>query len=164
MSSDPKEQSRQAFERILVRMLAAGWVRQYAFSQGNVTHLTWTERGGLAAVRLKEWSEALHLLPHDNWPLLLDILAQGLALHPASHADNATKFLAGLVPAGFARQASFNSRDGSTVLWTAAGRTCLGLFRGMVVDLGLSGDEDGLLVLFHIAVSWAPDLDTPLRF
>ena len=39
-----------------------------------------------------------------------------------------------------------------------------GFWRESIEQVGLHGDQDGLLALVHIIIGWTPGLDTPLKF
>lgn len=155
---------RALFGRIMDRMVEAQWLHSYTFTEGKGYHLNWIERGTLAAMQLKDWGERLRLLGADERPLLLFHLANGNLPHPDSNAATVNAVLRPLADAGLASHAVFRSGVGCELVWTASGVAFCDEFIGLVSELGLTIDEDELLILFQIAAGWAPGLDTPVKF
>lgn len=126
---------RALFERVLNRMLRAGWVHHFTFTEGKGWHINWIGDGIERACLLKQISISLRLNMDDRAPLFFDILAHGERLPETAPVDH-------------------NYRVDPTIAqyWSQS-----------IDQLGLHGDEDGLLVMVQIVIGWAPDLNTPLK-
>ncbi len=77
MSGD--DQMRRNFEQVLERMLRAGWIKEFTFTEAKGFHIVWTEEGGLNAVLLKQWYKDLALGDADDLPMFACIIADGWA-------------------------------------------------------------------------------------
>lgn len=152
------------FTRVFDRLVEKGWIHKLTFTQGKGWHVGWSERGTLAAIRLKQWDDALAISEADERPLIFDELAQGITLHPLSNATTLDVALSPLVNAGLAEHV-FVARDrGVAIAWTPAGLEFLDALNGWLGELGLHGDEDGLIAFFQIIQGWAPDGSTRVKF
>lgn len=114
-------------------MVQAGWLKSHIFTTGNGHHLVWTPQGGQRAVLLKDVASSHGLDQDDRAPLCFDILCQGKSL-----------------PAGVSGAAEVDP-------------LVAGFWQECVGELGLHGDEDGLIALIQIVDGWAPDGETEIR-
>ena len=123
---NPGNEPRQIFTRILDLMLKAGWLHHHAYTEGKGFHLAWSVKGAARASGLSRIIQGCSLDEGDKTPLVFDILAYGERL-----------------PSGF----SFlgDAPDEEKAAWREA-----------VAELGLRGDEDGLLAMVHIVEGWKP--------
>jgi hypothetical protein len=128
------DEMKSLFTRVLDRMVEARWIHHYTFTNGKGFRPAWTLAGVAHANRFNFIIKGCGLDEGDKSALIFDKLAHGESL-PVGFS------FIGDIPEDVAR----DWRDG-------------------VAELGLRGDEDGLLTMVHIIEGWKPDLDTPIEF
>ena len=116
---------------IFTRMAKAGWVESFAYTEGKGWFVTWTVTGMGQAKVLKALSEQLGLRTHDLAPLAFDAFTRDLPL-----------------PEGL------NVQIGEIHPMVKEA------WREAVDQIGLAGNEDGLLILMHLVSGYAPDENT----
>ena len=121
------------FTRVFDRMVEAGWIHHYTFTTGKGFRPAWTVTGTARASRFSFIIKGCGLDEGDKSALIFDKLAHGERL-PDGFS------VAGDIPEDVTR----DWRDG-------------------VAELGLRGDEDGLLGMVHIILGWQPDSETPIE-
>lgn len=123
-----ESQLHELHETIWLRMLKAGWLKAYRYTEGKGWHITWTSLGADQSAGLKIIAETFGLTEHDLAPMAFAKLAKGVALPP------------------------------EMMLATRPDEVLLDAFAKAMDVLELShDDEDLLLVLIHAVVGWAPD-------
>ncbi len=152
-----KEEMDALHTRLFDRMVERGWLLRYTLTKGKGFHLTWLKKGAMASVLLKNWGLALRIPDGDNYAFIVTELAHGSYFDPRSAPNPIRAVLASLKAAGFAHRAEWISGIGIDIHWTSDGEDFKTALCELVDDLGLRGDEDGLLCLFSIADGWAPD-------
>ncbi len=157
-------QMKALFERVMDRMVKAGWLLSYTFSEGHGFHLNWTEAGTLASVQLKKWAEALGLLDSDDRPVFCYELSKGHSLGGPFPDAMVKAQLARYVQSGFASSAELRDGNVCDLVLTDSGRAFHAGLLAAVDTLGLRPDLDHLLALFHVASGWAPGPETETRF
>lgn len=128
------EEMAALYTRVLDRMVGAGWLHRYTFTEGSGYRLAWTLDGGTKAIRLAGIIDAMGLEDGDRNAALFDKFAHGERL-----------------PDGFGILGDIP--DAVTRDWREA-----------VGEIGVRGDEDGLLILVHIVKRHEPGLETPVEF
>jgi hypothetical protein len=121
-------------EELFSRMAKAGWVESFAYSEGKGWFVTWTVAGAGQAQVLHALSERMGLRNHDLAPLAFDAFVRDEPIPKGLAVEVAP--LHPVVKQG----------------WCEA-----------IDQLGLRGDEDGLLILMHLLATYAPDHTTPVR-
>ena len=124
------DETRALFERVMDSMVRAGWLHSHVFTEGKGHHLCWTPEGGALAQGLRQIAVAYALQDRDDAPYLFYVACQD-----------------GTLDTGHGGPVEIDAEIAQ-------------LFRQGVADLRLYGDKDGIRVLVHIVVGWAPDADT----
>lgn len=128
-----KEQIEALYSRVLDRMVLAGWVHRYTFTDGKGLRVAWTDRGAIKAIGLGVIVDTFGLHNGDRGGELFDKAAHGEGLPDGTG-------IVGDIP------------DSMYSDW-----------RAWVGELGLRGDADGLFGMVHIVREWGPSLDTPFE-
>jgi hypothetical protein len=116
------------------RMVIAGWLHSYTYTDGKGFHLTWEVPAGTErAILLKKIIESFRVQSDDRAPMVFDKIARGESLPSYGRAFNLDAEVAGY--------------------WIES-----------VDQLGIARDEDTLLWFTHIITGWAPDDQTPMKF
>ena len=121
-------------EEIFTRMAKAGWVESFVYTEGRGWFLTWTVAGAGQAQVLKALSEKMGLHGNDVAAVAFDAVARDQPLPEG--VTGTTGVIHPLVKAA----------------WCEA-----------VDQLGLAGNEDGLLILMHLVAGYAPNHTTPIE-
>jgi hypothetical protein len=77
MSITTDDEMRAQYERVLDRMVMAGWARSYTVQTGKGFSITWETAGGQKAIVLKLIVKKCSLLDDERNPVMLDRLARG---------------------------------------------------------------------------------------
>lgn len=143
------------------RMLVAGWLKNYTFTQGKGWHLQWTETGALAALELKKMRHDLALGGGDERPVIASILAHGQSPDIRSLAKTVNDALRPFLTSGLASRALFVHMKYCEVQWTKDGERFCARLVEMLAALKIEmGDQDRLIALFTAADGRAPDGET----
>jgi hypothetical protein len=151
------------FADVFERMLKAGWLESFTFTDGKGWHLTWGTDGGSLAVSLKRWIDLLGLDQADERPVLAYVIASGLGLHPDSSPETVNGFLALLMGANMVTDARFNGGV-AVVKWTVLGEQFRAEYVPAIETLGIEDDFDRILVWVHAIEGWAPSESSKVRF
>jgi len=131
---------RAQFERVMERMVAAGWLQNFTYTEGKGFHLGWKAEGAQRAILLRQIHGAFRLYENNGAGIILFYkFAQGQSL-----GADSSPALEGF----WRRQAAKEVTE-----------FCLECCK----ELSLSEEED-FLVLIHIILEWAPDGGTPAKF
>jgi hypothetical protein len=144
---------------VLDRMVKATWIHHYTQTEGKGYFIAWTTHGGLTAMAFREFHKKLELGENDERPVILDMLAHHQSPNPASNSEFMNSTLKPYVTAGIATRARFIPNVGCDIEVTKFGDDFLKNFAIMTDALGISGDEDRLIVFFVIVACWAPDAE-----
>ncbi len=128
------DESKTLFTRIFDQMVKARWIHHYTFTEGKGIRPAWTAIGVARATRFSFIIKGCGLDEGDKNALIFDMVVHSECL------PDGFRFI-GDVPEDVARD-----------------------WREGIAELGLRGDEDGLLAMVHIIEGWKPDLDTPVEF
>jgi hypothetical protein len=74
------DQVRVIFERVAYQMVAAGWLKRYAFAAGLGHELTWRTEGAQKAMLLKDLGGKYQLAEDDLSPLYFQMACKGMTL------------------------------------------------------------------------------------
>jgi uncharacterized protein (DUF2267 family) len=131
-----EDDTHQAFEAMLERMLKANWLERFIFAEGKGWHLGWSEHGVEQADILKRISDTLGLADdHAARAVAFHVFAKGGATTGSAAFDCLPNFIAERY------------------------RECIEELEELH-DLGvLSGDE--VRILFHLVEEFGPDEETP---
>lgn len=150
---------RAMHEDILGRMLDAGWLKRFTFTEGKGFHVTWTPKGALSAIQIKHWYKLLSQGDATTSIELALPLADGRRFRCAGSAADVDEALSVYVRAGLATAFRIDA-DGVTMQWTDAGFTFCNRFMDVCSELKLGDNPDLIPTLFSVADGWAPDGDT----
>ena len=156
------DEMKAQFSDVMDRMVAARWLKNYTFTTGKGFHLGWTETGSIAALDLKIMAHDLELLDADARPMIAHILAQGIGLDGTCDAKVINAALRPFNEGGFfVGNVVYFHGVNLEWKWSEKGAQFARRLSELVGALGIeAGDEDRLLVMFHIAEGWAPGPDT----
>ncbi len=108
-------------------MVLAGWLKAHTWTEGKGHHLVWNPEGAQRAGLLRLTDQMFGLTQADEAAHVFHVACTGDRLLPA---------VGGPVEID----------DSFAEFFTQCSR-----------ELGLDGDEDGLMAMVHIAVGWGPD-------
>lgn len=74
------DQVRVIFERVAYQLVAAGWLKGYAFTGGVGHELVWRAEGAQKALLLKDLSEKFSLMDFDNAPVFFHMACKGMSV------------------------------------------------------------------------------------
>jgi hypothetical protein len=120
-----EEEMRAGFDKVLDRMTVAGWLHSHTYTVGKGHFLTWTERGHAVSGYLRLIAESFRLDNGDAAPVAFGVVCQG------------------------------QSFPGFTLTPEELDPELRKFWCDHVGELGLHGDEDGLLVLVQVLKGWA---------
>lgn len=76
------DQMKALYSGVMDRMVAAGWLLSYTFTEGKGFHLNWSEAGGIGSMALKLIAETYSLADDDRSAVCFDKLTRGERLPP----------------------------------------------------------------------------------
>ena len=154
------DECRELLSSVMDRMVEADWLDSYTFTHSKGFRLNWTERGGLAAISLKEGVNDAAMYDTNDRPMLLHKMMKGARFATGVEATELRLAITALIDCGFATAGD----PASGIAWSASGLLFCDLFQRAVDELRLDSDGDGLLALCHIVTGWAPGRDSKIRF
>ena len=160
-----QEELHKINEDLFERMLIAGWLKKFTFTEGKGWHLGWTEKGSLVAIDLKKIRGELELGAADERPVIASILAHGFTPDPRSVAETINAAFKPFLKRQYAARAIFVHGKYCEVDWTKKGEGFCESLVGWLAELKIEmNDEDRLIALFGVADTWAPDENTKVVF
>ena len=128
------DETKELFTRVFDQMVKARWIHHYTFTDGKGFRPAWTVLGAQRTAKFILIIKGCGLDEGDKNAFIFDKVAHDEPL------PKEFQFV-GKVPDDMKRD-----------------------WREGVAELGLRGDEDGLLAMVHIIEGWKPGPDTPVQF
>lgn len=165
--STPEHPLYPLFTDIMDRMLKAGWLKSYRFTDGKGFHLVWGIEGAKIAQDLAATYRRLGLsIDSESRVVFASVLAHGydleLCLDGEEGRVSPVDFLRFLEQVGILTAAVVGDTHGD---FTDEGSSVLGRLYVAIRELEIDEeDADRLLVMFEVVLGWLPDGNTEVRF
>lgn len=126
-------EAKKILETVMDRMVQAGWLRRYTYTEGKGFYLDWHPDAVVRVGTLRKIATTYQLADSETMVVSFSKVAQGASLPDAG--------LAGARPS----------------------QMVLTFWREAIEALGIFEDGDLLLGLVHVLHGWAPDLEDYMR-